>query len=282
MMVDATRAELLIEALPYIRKYENKTVVVKYGGNAMVSENLKDNVMNDIILMTSIGIRVVLVHGGGPDISDMMKKLGKEPVFVDGLRVTDEETVDIAQMVLTGKIGKDIVKRLQNKGVKSVGICGLDGGCIKASPLDEAHGLVGKIRKVDTTLITTLLDGGFIPIISPIGYDGEGNSYNINADSAASAVAGALKAETLMIMTDTVGILRDVHDPSSLISRIYVSDAPQLMEEGVIAGGMIPKVNCCIEAIRMGVSKVFILDGRQPHSMVMELFTDDCIGTMFI
>ena len=279
---NAQRADVLIQALPYIQKYYNKIIVVKYGGNAMINEDLKEAVMGDIVLLSLIGIKVVLVHGGGPEITEMLSKVGKKTEFVGGLRVTDKETVDIAQMVLAGKINKNLVNLLQNKGGKAIGLCGIDGHMIKAEQLDERLGYVGEITDVDVTPIVDVLEKGYIPVISTIGYDNDGNTYNINADTAAARIAGSLGAESLISMTDIAGILRDKDDPSTLISKIYVSEAPQLMREGIISGGMIPKVNCCIEAIRRGVGKVFIIDGRIPHSILIETLTDEGIGTMFL
>ena len=279
---NAQRAQILVEALPYIQKYYNKIIVVKYGGNAMINEELKEAVMGDIVLLSLIGIKVVLVHGGGPEITDMLSKVGKKTEFVDGLRVTDKEAVDIVQMVLAGKINKTLVNLLQSKGGKAIGLCGIDGHMIKAEQLDERLGYVGEITDVNVDLILDVLEKGYIPVISTVGYDDEGNSYNINADTAAARIAGQLKCESLISMTDIDGILRDKNDPSTLISQINVSDAPQLIREGVISGGMIPKINCCIEAIRQGVKKVFIIDGRVPHSILIETLTDEGIGTMFI
>ena len=278
----AERANVLTQALPYIQKYYNKIIVVKYGGNAMINDELKDAVMGDIVLLSLIGIKVVLVHGGGPEITEMLSKVGKKTKFVGGLRITDKETVDIAQMVLAGKINKNLVNLLQNKGGKAIGLCGIDGHMIKAEQLDERLGYVGEITDVDVTPIVDVLEKGYIPVISTIGYDNDGNTYNINADTAAARIAGSLGAESLISMTDIAGILRDKDDPSTLISKIYVSEAPQLMREGIISGGMIPKVNCCIEAIRRGVGKVFIIDGRIPHSILIETLTDEGIGTMFL
>ena len=276
------RAEVLTQALPYIQKYRNKIIVVKYGGNAMVSEELKDAVIGDIVLLSLIGIKVVLVHGGGPEINDMLQKTGKKSEFIDGLRVTDKETADIVQMVLAGKINKNLVNQILNKGGKAVGLCGVDDHMIKAEKLDEVHGYVGNITDVNVGLITDLIEKDYIPVISTIGYDDDNNTYNINADTAAAYIAGALKAESLINMSDIPGLLRDKDDPDSLIKRLYVSEAPELMHEGVISGGMIPKVKCCTEAIRMGVKKVFIIDGRVPHSILIETLTDEGIGTMFI
>ncbi|MBQ8210838.1 MAG: acetylglutamate kinase [Clostridia bacterium] len=276
------RAEILTQALPYIQKYRNKTIVVKYGGNAMISEELKEAVIGDIVLLSLIGIRVVLVHGGGPEINEMLNKTGKKSEFVDGLRVTDKETADIVQMVLAGKINKNLVNQIHNKGGKAVGLCGVDDHMIKAEKLDDVHGYVGNIVNINTELITDLLERDYIPVISTIGYDDENNTYNINADTAAAYIAGALKAESLINMSDIPGLLRDKDDPDSLIKKLYVSDAPELMHEGIISGGMIPKVQCCTEAIRMGVNKVFIIDGRIPHSILIETLTDEGIGTMFV
>ncbi|MBR2848085.1 MAG: acetylglutamate kinase [Clostridia bacterium] len=281
-MTNAQRAEVLIHALPYIQKYYNKIIVVKYGGNAMINEELKEAVMGDIVLLSLIGIKVVLVHGGGPEISDMLKKIGKESRFVDGLRVTDGESMDIVQMVLAGKINKNLVNLLQNKGGRAIGLCGVDGHMIEAVQLKEELGFVGEITNVNTQPILDVLEKGYIPVISTVGCDNEGHTYNINADTAAARIAGMLKAESLISMTDIVGILRDKDDPSTLISKINVSDAPELIHEGIISGGMIPKVECCIEAIRRGVSKVFIIDGRVPHSILIETLTDEGIGTMLV
>ncbi len=281
-MTNAQRAEVLIHALPYIQKYYNKIIVVKYGGNAMINEDLKEAVMGDIVLLSLIGIKVVLVHGGGPEISDMLKKIGKESRFVDGLRVTDEESMDIVQMVLAGKINKNLVNLLQNKGGRAIGLCGVDDHMIEAVQLKKELGFVGEITNVNTQPILDVLEKGYIPVISTVGCDNEGHTYNINADTAAARIAGMLKAESLISMTDIVGILRDKDDPSTLISKINVSDAPELIHEGVISGGMIPKVECCIEAIRRGVKKVFIIDGRVPHSILIETLTDEGIGTMLV
>ncbi|MBQ8818574.1 MAG: acetylglutamate kinase [Clostridia bacterium] len=276
------RVQVITEALPYIKKYYNKIIVVKYGGNAMINEELKQAVMGDLVLLALIGIKVVLVHGGGPEITEMLSKIGKESKFVDGLRVTDKETVDIVQMVLAGKINKNLVNIIQNKGGKAIGLCGIDGHMIKAEVLDKKLGYVGEITDVNVEPILDVIDKGYIPVVSTVGCDNEGNTYNINADTAAARIAGELQAECLISMTDIEGILRDKNDPSTLISKIYVSDAPQLMKEGIISGGMIPKVNCCIESIRRGVKKVFIIDGRVPHSILIETLTNEGMGTMFV
>lgn len=279
---NAQRASVLVHALPYIQKYYNKVVVVKYGGNAMINEKLKQSVMSDIVLMSLIGIKVVLVHGGGPEITDMLDKIGKKSEFVDGLRVTDKETVDIVQMVLGGKINKSLVNLLQNKGGKAMGLCGTDGHLIEARQKDPRLGFVGEITKVNPQPIIDVSDSGYIPVISTIGCDNDGNVYNINADTAAAKIAAELHAESLISMTDISGIMRNPEDPESLISKITASEAPKLVESGVISGGMIPKVNCCIEAIHSGVKKVFIIDGRIPHSILIETLTDEGIGTMFV
>ena len=277
---NAERAEVLVQALPYIRRYTGKIVVVKYGGNAMVNEQLKQQVMEDIVLLWLIGVKVVLVHGGGPEISQIMNRLGKEAVFVDGLRVTDRETMDIAQMVLAGKINKTLVNLLEMKGGQAMGISGMDGRLIEAEIKDERLGYVGEITRINIRPVTDLLEKGYIPVISTLGCDREGNAYNINGDTAAAQVAGALEAERLIMLSDIPGVLRDRDDPTSLIPELTVAEAGQLRREGVISGGMIPKVECCVEAIRRGVKKVIIMDGRVPHSILMELLTDAGAGTM--
>ena len=277
---NADRAEVLTAALPYIKKYNGKTVVIKYGGNAMINEQLKQQVMEDIVLLWLIGVKVVLVHGGGPEISETMKKLGKQAVFLDGLRVTDKETVDIVQMVLAGKINKTLVNLIQMKGGHAVGISGIDGGIIEAKMKNEALGYVGEITKVRTQPITDLLEKNYIPVVSTVASDRHGNTYNINGDTAAAYLAGALGAERLIMMTDIAGILMDKDDPSTLIGNITVSEARKLYENNVISGGMIPKVDCCIEALEHGVNNVVIMDGRIPHSILMELLTDEGAGTM--
>ena len=277
---NAERAEVLTAALPYIKKYSGKIVVVKYGGNAMVNEQLKQQIMEDIALLWLIGVKVVLVHGGGPEISQTMKRLGKEAVFVDGLRVTDKETVDIVQMVLAGKINKTLVNLIQMKGGHAVGLSGIDGGIIEAKMKNEALGYVGEITKIRTQPITDLLEKNYIPVISTVASDRQGNTYNINGDTAAAYIAGALGAERLIMMTDIAGILKDKDDPSTLIPVVTVEEAKKLQDEGVVSGGMIPKVECCIEALEHGVKHVVIMDGRIPHSILMELLTDEGAGTM--
>ena len=274
------RAEVLTQALPYIKKYSGKIVVIKYGGNAMINEQLKQQVMEDIALLWLIGVKVVLVHGGGPEISETMKRFGKQAQFVNGLRVTDKETVDIVQMVLAGKVNKTLVNLLQMKGGHAVGLSGIDGGIIEATMKDETLGYVGKITRIRTQPITDLLEKNYVPVISTIAGDRLGNTYNINGDTAAAYIAGALNAERLIMMTDIAGILRDKDDPSTLIPALTVKEAKKLFDEGVISGGMIPKVDCCIEAIGKGVKHVVIMDGRVPHSILMELLTDEGAGTM--
>ena len=277
---NAERAQVLTEALPYIRRYTGKIVVVKYGGNAMINEELKQQVMEDIVLLWLIGVKVVLVHGGGPEISELMARLGKKPEFVDGLRVTDKETVDIVQMVLAGKVNKTLVNLIESKGGKAMGISGMDGRLIEAKMKNEKLGYVGAITNINIDPVNDLLEKGYIPIISTVGCDREGNSYNINGDTAAAHIAGALGAERLIMMTDIAGLLRDKDDPSTLIPEVTIPEAKKLFEEGVISGGMIPKVDCCIEAINEGVKTVIIMDGRVPHSILMELLTDEGAGTM--
>ena len=281
-ITNAQRAEILTQALPYIQNYYNKIIVVKYGGNAMINEERKMQVMEDIVLLSLIGVKVVLVHGGGPEISDMLEKVGKKSEFVDGLRVTDKETVEIVQMVLAGKVNKTLVNLLEVNGGKAMGISGMDGHMIEAEMKDERLGYVGKITKVNVEPIMDLLEKGYIPVVSTIGCDMKGNIYNINADTAAAQIAGAMHAESLISMTDIAGILRDKDDPSTLIPMIDIWDAAKLYGEGVISGGMIPKVECCIDAIRCGVKKVFILDGRIPHSILIEMLTDEGAGTMVV
>ena len=274
------RAEILTQALPYIQRYTGKVVVVKYGGNAMINEELKQQVMEDIVLLWLIGVKVVLVHGGGPEITDMMNKLGKKSEFVDGLRVTDEETIEIVQMVLTGKVNKSLVNLLELKGGKAIGLSGTDARLIEASMKDERLGFVGDVTKINIDPVTGLLERGYIPVISTIGCDKEGNVYNINGDTAAAHIAGALEAERLIMMTDIDGILEDTDDPDTLIPELTISEARMLYEKGIISGGMIPKVDCCIEAINKGVKNVVILDGRISHSILMELLTNEGAGTL--
>ena len=279
---NAERAEVLTQALPYIKKYNGKIVVVKYGGNAMINDQLKEQVMEDIVLLWLIGVKVVLVHGGGPEISETMEKLGKKSEFIDGLRVTDKETVDIVQMVLAGKINKSLVNFIEAKGGRAIGLSGMDGRLIEAETKDDKLGYVGSVTKINPAPITDLLEKGYIPVISTLGCDRKGNTYNINGDTAAACIAGALSAKRLIMMTDIAGVLREKDDPSTLIPEISVKEAEKLRKEGTISGGMIPKIDCCKEAIRRGVKKVFIIDGRVSHSILVETLSDSGIGTMFI
>ena len=281
-LTNMQRAETIVHALPYIQKYYNKVVVIKYGGNAMINEELKQDVMNDIVLLSLIGVKVVLVHGGGPEINDMLKKIGKKSEFKNGLRVTDRDTIEAVLMVLAGKVNKSLVNLIECTGGKAVGLCGLDGHMIEAEVLDESLGYVGKITKVNVEPITDLLDKGYIPVVSTVGCDSDGNIYNINADTAAAQIAGEMKAESLISMTDICGILLDKDDPSTLVTNINMEKARELMESGVIQGGMIPKVECCLDARRLGANRVFILDGTKPHAILMEMLTDEGVGTMFV
>ncbi len=278
-----TRATVLAEALPYIQKFYGKTVVVKYGGNAMISEELRRAVIGDIILLNLVGIHVVVVHGGGPEISGMLRRIGKESRFVDGLRYTDEETMDIVQQVLCGKVNKDLVATLNRRGGKAIGLCGMDAGLFQARQLDEKYGLVGEIVKVNPAPVRDSLKDGYIPVVSTVaqGVDGE-NAYNINADTAAAKLAVALGAEKLILLTDVRGLLRDPGNEETLIHVVGLSDVPQLVREGVIQGGMIPKIECCVEAVRSGVERTHILDGRIPHSILIEMLSDEGIGTMIL
>ncbi|MBS5737247.1 MAG: acetylglutamate kinase [Clostridiales bacterium] len=277
---NAERAEVLTQALPYIKKYNGKIVVVKYGGNAMINDQLKEQVMEDIVLLWLIGVKVVLVHGGGPEISETMEKLGKKSEFIDGLRVTDKETVDIVQMVLAGKINKSLVNFIEAKGGRAIGLSGMDGRLIEAETKNDKLGYVGSVTKINPAPITDLLEKGYIPVISTLGCDRKGNTYNINGDTAAACIAGALSAKRLIMMTDIAGVLREKDDPSTLIPEISVKEAEKLRKEGTISGGMIPKIECCIEAINKGVDKVIIMDGRVPHSILTEMLTDEGAGTM--
>ena len=275
------RANVLAEALPYIQKYNGKTIVVKYGGNAMISEELRHAVISDIILLNLVGIRVVVVHGGGPEISEMLKKIGKQSHFVDGLRYTDEETMDVVQQVLCGRVNKNLVATMNRLGGKALGLCGIDGGMFVAKKQDEKYGLVGDITKVDPTPVITALDNGYIPVVSTValGEDAE-TSYNVNADTAAAKLATALGAERLLLLTDVRGLLRDPKDESTLIPELQLSSVPALIREGIISGGMIPKIDCCVEAVRSGVQSAIILDGRVQHSILIELLSNEGIGTM--
>ena len=276
-----SKAHIIAEALPHIQKYRKKTIVVKYGGNAMINDELKEAVMRDLVLLTTVGIKVVLVHGGGPAINKTLDKIGVESKFVDGLRVTDKEAVDVVQMVLAGKVNKDLVCQIGNLGGHAIGLSGMDGNMIKCKPLDSEHGFVGEITETNMEVISEVLANNFIPVISTIGYDEHGNCYNINADTVAAQIAGDLKAEALISMTDIVGLLRDVNDDSSKIQKVFISDIPALIADGIIKGGMIPKIDSMTQAIRNGCTKAFIIDGRVPHSILMELLTDEGMGTMF-
>ncbi len=276
-----SKAHIIAEALPHIQKYRKKTIVVKYGGNAMINNKLKEAVMHDLVLLTTVGIKVVLVHGGGPEINKTLSKIGVESKFVDGLRVTDKETIDVVQMVLAGKVNKDLVCQIGNLGGHAIGLSGMDGNMIKCKPLDDKHGFVGEIIKTNMDVIKEVLENNFIPVISTIGYDEQGNCYNINADTVAAQIAGDLKAEALISMTDIVGLLRDINDENTIIQKVFISDIPALIADGIIKGGMIPKIDSMTQAIRNGCTKAFIIDGRVPHSILMELLTNEGMGTMF-
>lgn len=278
------KAKILIEALPYIKEFNSKIVVIKYGGSAMVDERIKESVIEDIVLMRLVGLRPVIVHGGGNEISDLLKKIGKKSEFINGLRVSDTETVEVVEMVLSGKINKGIVQLIQNHGINAVGISGKDGKTLKVTKKMDAgvdYGFVGEIKKVNTKLILSLLENDFIPVIAPLGTDDLGQTYNINADYAASAIAGALNAEKLLFLTDVEGVLRDVNDKTSLISKLTLEDVEECIQKGIISGGMIPKVDCCVEGIKAGVKNVHILDGRVEHCMLLEIFTQSGVGSMF-
>ncbi len=279
----SNRAKVLIQAMPYIKKYSGETIVVKYGGNAMINDNLKSAVMSDIVLMQLVGINVVLVHGGGPEISAMLKKTGKESRFVNGMRVTDEETIDIVQMVLAGKVNKSLVQLLSEHGGRAIGLCGLDGKMLMAEKLitGDDLGFVGEIKEVNPKIIMDCVNNSYVPIIATVAGGYKGEVFNINADLAASQIAAKIGAKKLILMTDIRGLLRDVNDESSLISVVNVSEVPSLKREGIITGGMIPKIDCCVEAVRSGVNRAHIIDGRIEHSILLELFSDEGIGTMF-
>ncbi len=274
------KANVLIESLPYIKSFHNETVVIKYGGNAMMNEELKHSVIRDIVLMKFVGMNPIIVHGGGPDITNLMKKLGKEAEFIDGLRVTDEETMEITEMVLFGKINREIVSCINANGVKSIGISGKDGGTFRAKQKDTKLGLVGEIVEVNTDLIDTIINKGYIPVISPIAYGDGGESFNINADEVAGRLAAELNAKKLILITDVKGVMRDRNDSSTVISQIKTKDIKEYMDKGIISGGMIPKIKCCFEAIKGGVERAHIIDGRKPHSILLEIFTNEGIGTM--
>ena len=282
VITDSMKAQVLTAALPYIQKYYGKTVVVKYGGNAMVNPELKQAVMSDIILLTLVGIKIVLIHGGGPEISGMLKKLGIESKFVNGLRYTDKDTAEVVQMVLAGKTNKDLVSLVERCGGKAVGLCGIDGAMIKAKPMEDEfdYGFVGDITEIDPKPIEKVLEEGYIPVIATVGIDEEGQVYNINADTAAAEIAASLHAENIITLTDIPGLLRDVNDPKTLIPEIHVDEVPQLIESGIISGGMIPKMKSCEKAVRSGVKKAVMIDGRIPHSILIEMFSDEGIGTL--
>lgn len=283
MLTQKDKAEILIQALPYIQKYNQKIIVVKYGGNAMIDEELKHAVMSDLVLLSLVGIHVVLVHGGGPEINSTLKKMNKESKFINGLRYTDQETIDVVQMVLSGKVNKDLVSLIEQHKGKAIGLCGIDGSMLKAKKVesDVDLGFVGEVTSVDTAPILDAINGGYIPVIATLGCDEYGNKYNINADSAASAIAAALHAENIILMTDIPGLLEDVNDETSLIANVNVSEVPYLKKKGIISGGMIPKIDCCVEAIRQNVKMAVILDGRIPHALLIEILSDEGIGTLF-
>ena len=277
---NAERAKILVQALPYIQKHSGKIIVIKYGGNAMINDELKQQVMEDIVLLWHVGVKIVLVHGGGPEINDLMKRLGKKAEFVDGLRVTDKETVDIVEMILAGKVNKSLVNLLQMRGGNAIGLSGIDGRLIECKVKDSRLGFVGEVTHVNAKPVLDLLEKGYIPVVSTVGCDEKGNAYNINGDTAAACIAGALNTETFILMTVVPGILLDKDDEKTLIPAVTIAETAKLKEEGVIAGGMLPKVKCCEDAISHGVKNVIIMDGRVPHSILMELLTDEGAGTM--
>ncbi len=278
------RSQVLIDALPYIQRYNDKIVVIKYGGNAMTNEALKDAVMSDIVLLNLVGIKTVLVHGGGPEISDMLKRVGIESKFINGLRYTDEATVDIVKMVLAGKVNKELVSHLTQHGGRALGMCGIDGQMILCHKMESEVdlGFVGEIDTINTAPILDALSNGYVPVISTVACDEQGQTYNINADTAAARIAAKLKAENLILMTDIVGLLRDKDDNGTLIPKVQVSEVPFMKRQGIISGGMIPKIDCCVEAVRRGVKKTCIIDGRVPHSILIELLSNEGIGTQFV
>ena len=278
---DSIRVSVLSEALPYIQRFANKRIVIKYGGSAMVDNNLQNAVLRDIALLSSVGVQIVVVHGGGPEINQWLKKLGIKPVFLDGLRITDTDTMDVVEMVLVGRVNKQIVSGINKHGSLAVGLCGIDGGLIEARTLgDGTHGLVGEVAKVNTELLSPLLEKGYVPVISSVANSPDSRSHNINADTVAGELAAALGAEKLILLTDTPGILRNENEPSSLIEKIRLSEARQLIEEGIVKKGMKPKVECCIRSLAQGVNAAHIVDGRTPHALLLEVFTDAGIGTM--
>lgn len=278
------KAEVLSQALPYIQKYNNKIVVIKYGGNAMINEELKMNVITDVVLLSEIGVKVILVHGGGPEINKTLKKIGKESKFIDGLRYTDEETIDVVQMVLAGKTNKDLVKLIMQKGGNAMGISGIDNMLIEAEKYESEHdlGYVGAVKEVHPNIIMDMLDRGYIPVVASVGMDKDGNTYNINADTAAAEIASAVGAENMILVSDVPGLLEDKDDESTLLPLVHVYEVNSLMNKGIISGGMIPKVDCCVRAVRQDVKKAVIIDGRIPHSILIEMLSDEGIGTMII
>jgi acetylglutamate kinase len=280
---EATRVRVLSEALPYIQQFAGKTIVVKYGGAAMKDSTLKDQVIRDIVFLSSVGIRPVVVHGGGPEINHWLEKLGIEPQFKDGLRVTDASTMDVVEMVLVGRVNKELVSLINQAGSKAVGLCGKDGNLIKARPVDRENvGFVGEVTNIEIDLVQSLVRSGYVPVISSVATDEQGQAYNINADTVAGEIAAALGAEKLILLTDTPGILRDYHDPSSLLFKLQIQEARDLITEGIVAGGMIPKVSCCVRSLAQGVRASHIIDGRIPHALLLEIFTDDGIGSMIV
>ncbi|NJL51652.1 MAG: acetylglutamate kinase [Hydrococcus sp. SU_1_0] len=279
----ATRVRILSEALPYIQKFANRTIVIKYGGAAMKEDSLKAKVINDIVFLVSVGVRPVVVHGGGPEINTWLQKLNIEPLFKDGLRVTDAPTMDVVEMVLAGRVNKELVSLINRSGAKAVGLCGKDGNLVQARPVDQAEiGFVGEVASVDTGLIETLVNGGYVPIISSVAADEQGQAYNINADTVAGEIAAALQAEKLILLTDAPGILYDYHDPSTLLNKLDIQKARELIDQGIVSGGMIPKISCCVRSLAQGVKAAHILDGRLPHALLLEILTDEGIGSMIV
>ena len=278
------KAKILSQALPYIQKYHDKIVVIKYGGNAMENEQLKQNVMEDVVLLSEVGVKLVLVHGGGPDINQTLQMVGKESKFVNGLRYTDKETMDIVQMVLAGKTNKNLVNMISKLHAKAVGISCMDGHIIEAQKMVSENdlGYVGQIVKIHPELIFKLIDDGYIPVVASVGTDCQGNIYNVNADLAASAIAGALNAENMIFVSNVPGVLKNPEDEDSIMTNIHISDVPKLEEDGIITGGMIPKVECCVDCVRQGVKKTVIIDGRVPHACLIEMLSDEGIGSMIV
>jgi acetylglutamate kinase len=279
----ATRVRILSEALPYIQKFANRTIVIKYGGAAMKDSNLKAKVINDIVFLVSVGVRPVVVHGGGPEINTWLQKLNIEPLFKDGLRVTDAPTMDVVEMVLAGRVNKELVSLINRSGAKAVGLCGKDANLIQARPVDQEEvGFVGEVASVDTGLVESLVNSGYVPIISSVAADEQGQAYNINADIVAGEIAASLQAEKLILLTDTPGILYDYHDPSTLLNKLDIQKARELIDQGIVSGGMIPKVSCCVRSLAQGVKAAHILDGRLPHALLLEILTDEGIGSMIV